>query len=185
LSCSQNGRREAEPYYQRLNIFLESAWTHCPSCDYGDICVALMATPEPSQMAYRHRHDTTPIEFQLSTDSPFHGASAQKVADTLKQHAPNDNHNKGPAQNCFIVLDETSETEDSAMIVCWNGMAKEVGTVRAHFDTILAQLPALHIGHTDIRELRSIADESGGVLRVGLSDQKRVLGGAAPRKRLA
>jgi hypothetical protein len=144
-----------------------------------------MATPEPSQMVYRHRHDTAPIEFQLATDSPFYGASAQEVADALKEHAPNDNHNKGPAQNCFIILDETSETEDSAMIVCWNGMANEVGIVRAHFDTILAELPALHIGGTDIREMRSIADRNGGLLRVGSSDQKRMLGGAAPRKRLA
>jgi hypothetical protein len=144
-----------------------------------------MATSESSQKVHRHRHDTAPIELQLSTNSLFRGASAQEVADTLKQYAPNDNHNKGPAQNCFIVLDETSETEDTAMIVCWNRMAKEVGTVRAHFDTILAELPALHIGSTDIREMRSIADRNGGVLRVGSSNQKRVLGGAAPRKRLA
>jgi len=144
-----------------------------------------MASPNPSQMVYRHRHDTAPIELQLPTNSPFHGAEAQEVADTLKQHAPDYNHNQGAAQNCFIVLDEISETEDSAMIVCRNEMAKEVGTVRAHFDTVLAELPALHIGGTDIREMRSIADRSGGVLRVGSSDQKRVLGGAAPRKRLA
>lgn len=81
----------------------------------------------------------------------------------------------------FAILDERSESDDTAILVSRAPDGK-ISTVRAAFDLVQIQLVALQVGSGGFEELQSIAATSGGVLRSNNENVKK--GGATPRKRL-
>lgn len=102
----------------------------------------------------------------------------------------------GPEHELFIVLDESSAEDETALLVGRGARyshqddddtAKKdngddsVETVRIGFEEAQCLITSLEVATTGFAELQSIAHSSGGVLRTGPGAQR---GGKAPRKML-